>query len=195
MSRARKLLASALVLGIAGAVVGAGTFSVFSSTTSNASNTFTAGTVSLGDNDSGASTVSLSSARPGTTSTGCIKVTYTGSLASTLKLYANVSGSLAPYLNVTITRGTDSTPSFPACTNFTADATNYRGLGAGVLFSGTLDTFPTSYATGVDDAAGATWSQNDAHSYKVQVSLPSGASNAAQGLTGSAAFTWEARDS
>jgi len=194
MTRARKLLASAVVLGVAGTVVGAGTFSALSSTTSNPSNTFTAGTVSLGDNDSGASAVSLSSARPGTTSTGCIRVTYTGSLASALKLYATASGSLAPHLNVTVTRGTDSAPSFPSCANFTADATNYRNLGPGVLFSGTLDTLPTSYATGIDDAAGATWSTNDAHAYKVQVSLPSGASSAAQGLTGSAAFTWEARN-
>jgi predicted ribosomally synthesized peptide with SipW-like signal peptide len=195
MSRTRKLLVSALVLGAAGAVAGAGTFSAFSSTTSNPSNTFTAGTVTLGDNASGGSVISLSNARPGgTPSTGCIRVLYTGSLASTLKLYATVSGSLAQYLNLTVTRGTETAPSFPSCSTFTADATDYRGLGAGVLYSGTLNNFPSAYASGIDDASGQTWNTNDAHSYKFQISLPSGAPAAAQGLSANATFDWEARN-
>jgi predicted ribosomally synthesized peptide with SipW-like signal peptide len=195
MSRARKLLLSALVLGAAGVAAGAGTFSAFSSTTSNPSNEFAAGTVTLGDNASGGSVISLSNALPGgTPSTGCIRVLYTGSLASTLKLYATVSGSLAQYLNLTVTRGTESAPSFPSCSTFSADSTDYRGLGPGVLYSGTLNNFPATYATGIDDAAGQTWSNNDAHSYKFQISLPSSAPAAAQGLSASATFDWEARN-
>jgi predicted ribosomally synthesized peptide with SipW-like signal peptide len=194
MTRTRKLLASAIVLGATGAVAGAGTFSAFTSTTTNPSNQFTTGTVTLSDNDLGGSAVSLSNATPGTSSTGCIRVSYTGSLASTVKLYASVTGSLAPYLDLTVTRGTETSPSFPSCSTFTADATNYIGQGAGVVFSGKLDTYPTSYASGIDDGAGATWSTNDAHSYKLQVSLPSGAASAAQGLSSNATFTWEARN-
>jgi hypothetical protein len=195
MSRARKLLASALVLGVAGTVAGVGTFSAFSSTTSNPSNAFATGTVTLGSNSLGASVLSLSNAVPGASATpGCIKVSYTGSLASTVKLYATVSGSLAPYLNLTVTRGTETAPSFPSCSTFTADATNYLGLGAGVLYSGTLGSYPTTYATGIDDAAAQTWNTNNAHSYKFQLTLPSGVASAAQGLTASASFTWEARN-
>jgi hypothetical protein len=195
MSPARKLLLTALVLGAAGAAAGAGTFSALSSTTSNPSNAFTAGTVTLGDNASGGSVISLSNALPGgTPSTGCIRVLYTGSLASTLKLYSTVSGGLAQYLNLTVTRGTETAPSFPSCSTFSADSTDYRGLGPGVLYSGTLNNFPATYATGIDDAAGQTWNNNDAHSYKFQISLPSGSPAAAQGLTASATFDWEARN-
>jgi predicted ribosomally synthesized peptide with SipW-like signal peptide len=194
LSRTRKLLTSAIVLGATGAVAGAGTFSAFTSTTSNPSNEFKAGTVTLTDNDLGVSALTLSNAMPGASTTGCIQVTYSGSLASTVKLYASVSGSLAPYLDLTVTRGTESAPSFPSCSTFSADSTNYIGQGPGVLFSGKLDTYPTTYAAGVADAAGAAWNNNNAHSYKLQVTLPSNAASAAQGLSSTASFTWEARN-
>ena len=140
----------AVVLGL-WSVAGGGTWAALSGTTSNAGDTFSAGTVTLTDNDSGGSLFTFTNQKPGVTSNSCIKVTYTGSVTtSALKLYATaVTGSLAPYLNVTVTRGTDSNPSFSGCTNFTADATNYNGLGAGVLFNGTLSTYPTAFASGV----------------------------------------------
>ena len=40
-----------------------------------------------------------------------------------------------------MTRGTDSSPSFASCANFTADSTNYIGSGAGVIYSGNLSAF------------------------------------------------------
>ena len=95
---------------------------------------------------------------------------------------------------LTVTRGTDSSPSFDSCANFTPDATNYVGAGNGVVYSGPLSSFPASYAAGiVDPTSGSpeTWSQSEAHSYRFVVTLQD--DNAAQGLTGNALFTWEAR--
>jgi hypothetical protein len=192
---ARKLALSALTIGLATAAIAAATWSSFSRTTANPSNSFSAGTVAIGDNDAGAALLSLSSASPGTGSTGCIRVTYTGSLASSVHLYGSVSGSLAQYLNVVITRGTQSAPSFPSCSGFSADSTNYIGAGPGVVYSGTLASFASShhdFASGVADPG--TWTQSVAHTYQVQLTLPSGAAAAAQGLSSSATFTWEAQN-
>lgn len=194
MKRASKVLLTLAVVGVVGATL-RGTYSAFSSTTSNSGNAFSAGSVVLGDNDANAALLSLSNAKPGSSSTGCIKVTYTGSLAATVRLYASVTGSLAQYLTLTVTRGTDSAPSFSSCTNFTADSTNYIGSGAGVVYSGLLSAFPTTYAAGlVDPTSGspASWATSEAHSYKFVVSLND--NNAAQGLSSTASFTWEAQN-
>jgi hypothetical protein len=198
MSLARKLLASAVVFGLAVVVAGAATWSSFAQTTANPSNSFSAGTVAISDNDAG-TTLSIPALSPGASSSGCIKVTYTGSLASAVRMYASTTGSLAQYLNLTITRGTQTSPTFPSCTGFSADSANYVGAGAGVMYSGTLSNLASTYtnfASGLVDAPGSpqTWSSGSAHSYMLTVSLPAGAPSAAQGLSSTATFTWEARN-
>jgi hypothetical protein len=198
MSLARKLLASLLVCGLAAVAVAAATWSSFSSTTANPSNAFSAGTVAISDNDAGA-TISASSMAGGASTSGCIQVTYTGSLPAAVHQYASTTGSLAQYLNLTITRGNQSAPSFPSCTGFTADSTNYVGAGAGVVYSGALSGFAstyTSFANGLVDAPGSaqTWNTNSAQAYKFTISLPSGAPSAAQGLSSTATFSWEAQN-
>jgi predicted ribosomally synthesized peptide with SipW-like signal peptide len=191
----RRLTRSLLVLALMAGGIAYGTYAAFSSVTSNSEDSFAAGTVAIGDNDAGAAMVSLSNALPGDSTTGCIKVTYTGSLAATVRLYATVTGGLAPYLTLTVTRGTQTSPSFPSCTGFTADATNYIGAGAGVIYSGNLSAYPSTYATGVvDPTSGSpqTWVTNDAHAYKFDVTLQSNA--AAQGQSSTANFIWEAQN-
>lgn len=194
MSLARKLLASLLVCGLAAVTLAAATWSSFSATTANPSNSFSAGTVAISDNDAGA-TLSAGSMSPGSSTSGCIQVTYTGSLASAVHQYAGTTGSLAQYLNLTATRGTQNSPSFPSCTGFAADSTNYVGAGAGVVYSGTLSSFASTYASyssGLVDPQA--WNRNDAHVYKFTIALPSGAPSAAQGLSSTATFTWEAQN-
>ena len=93
-------------------------------------------------------------------------------------------------MKVTVTRGTDSTPAFDSCTNFTADATDYAGLGAGVLFSGPLSTYPTSYAAGLVDPV-ASWTNGSSASYRFTVEILD--DNAVQDLSAGATFSWEAR--
>ena len=194
-SRSRRSVLTMLVIGVAGLLAGAGSYAVFTATTGNTGNSFTSGTVAIQDNDSNTAMLALANAKPGDADTSCIRIEYTGSLDSTVRLYGSVSGSLASYLTLTVTRGTDSSPSFDSCANFTADATNYIGAGNGVVYSGPLSSFPASYAAGiVDPTSGSpeTWSQSEAHSYRFVVTLQD--NNAAQGLTGNASFTWEARN-
>jgi len=195
MKRLRNLVTAVALFGTASYVGATGVFSAFSGTTSNPSNTFAAGTVYISDNDGGSALLELSAGKPADTTTGCIKVTYSGTLDSNVRLYGSVSGSLGTYLTLTVTRGTDSSPSFSSCTNFTADATNFIGSGAGVIYNGNLSAYPASYATGlVDPTSGspATWSTSTAHSYKFVITLQN--DNNAQGLSATASFTWEARN-
>ncbi|HEY2604327.1 MAG TPA: hypothetical protein VGI67_22400 [Thermoleophilaceae bacterium] len=201
MRTARKVLMSVLAVALAATAIAAATWSSFSSTTANPSNGFSAGTVNIADDDAGA-TFSLPNMTPGyPPATGCIQVTYTGSLNAAVHLYGSSTGGLAQYLNLSITRGSESAPSFPSCTTFTADATNYIGLGAGVVYSGTLANFMTNYssfANGLVDAPGSgntkTWATNDAHSYEFTFTLPSSAPAAAQGLSATASLNWEAQN-
>jgi hypothetical protein len=193
--RYRSALVAWLVTGVVAVVVVGVTAAKFTATTSSDGDSFATGTVSITDNDAGGAMLSLATAKPGDSTTGCIKVTFTGSLASTVALYGSVSGTLAPYLQLTVTRGTDSAPAFASCANFTPDGTNYIGAGAGVIYSGLLSAYPTTYASAiVDPTSGSprTWLQNEAHSYKFVVSLTN--NPAAQGLSSTATFTWEARN-
>ena len=195
MTRPRPILRSLVVLGIVALCVATGTVAAFSAGTGSAANAVTAGTVTIADNDAGAAVVALPSAVPGQSSTGCIAVTYSGSLAADVRLYANLSGALAPHLALTVTRGTQAAPAFGSCAGFSADATNYLGLGAGVVYSGALSAFPTSHASGIADAVPAapeTWTAGETHVYRFVVTLAN--TTAAQGLSQSATFTWEARN-
>jgi len=192
----RKLASTALIVGVTAAIMGV-SFSAFSGTTTNPGNTFASGTVSLSDNDSNGTMLSLSNAVPGAVATGCIKVTYGGSLSSTVNLYGSVSGALGQYLTLKVTRGTDSGSSFPGCGGFTADTRNYIGQGAGVVYSGNLSSYPSSYAAGITDLDNGTgsaeaWTSSEAHAYKLEVTLQN--NNAAQGQSSTASFTWEARN-
>jgi predicted ribosomally synthesized peptide with SipW-like signal peptide len=192
---ARRLLLTALVLGGLVAVAGTATFSAFSSQTSSSGNSFAAGTVQLTDNDAGTAMLAMTNAQPGDSDTSCILLTYSGTLDSTVRLYGAVAGALGPYLTLTVTRGTDSSPSFDSCTNFSADATDYIGSGNGVVYQGLLSAFPSTYATGlVDPTSGSpeTWTSSEAHSYRFVVTLAN--DNGAQGQSATAAFTWEARN-
>ncbi|HEU4598170.1 MAG TPA: TasA family protein [Solirubrobacterales bacterium] len=194
MKTTTKVLLTALCVGALGSLAAMGVFGAFSSTTTNAGNTITAGTVALADNDAGAAMYSIANAKPGESVSKCIKVTYTGSLDADVHIYMTSSiGSLGQYVELTITPGSQSTPSFPSCTGFTPDA-------GGALYSGTLQAFGTaknSYANGVVDypGSGTKWAANEAVVYQVTATLQSSAPDAAQGLTtGAHTFTWEARN-
>lgn len=197
MSTRRKLLALALVLAL-GAAAGSYTWAAFVATTQNSGNSISSGSVSLSDNDADSALLSLSAALPGASDTGCITVTYGGSLGSAVRLYGTTTGSgLDQYLDLRITRGTYSPtdPGYDSCTNFQADATNYVGAGAGVVYDGTLQGFPDSYMGGlVDPPSGPPefWTSGEAHVYRIQVTLQS--NPAAEGKDAGQAFTWEARN-
>jgi hypothetical protein len=193
MKARRKLLALALVAVVVAAGSGSYTWSALVATADNDANQVSSGTVRLSDNDSGNALLSLTSALPGDSDTGCIEVAYDGSLPAGVRLFGTTSGSgLDQYLDVQVTRGTRSGagPAFDSCTSFQPDATDYIGAGNGVIYSGTLQDFPDSYAAGLVDP-GSTWTGPESHVYRIQVTLQG--NQAAAGLNATQAFTWEAR--
>lgn len=199
MSRPGRIFATMVALSALAVAGGPGTWASFSAGTSTAGNRATAGTVDIADNDGGATAMlSFSGALPGATDSGCIKVSYSGSLGSSVRLYGTTAGSgLDQYIDLKITRGrfTGSDPSFDACTGFEADAADYVGAGAGVMYSGTLQAFPDDYANGLIDphsTSPESWSAGESHVYKLEVTLRS--DTAAQGKDATQSFTWEARN-
>jgi hypothetical protein len=188
------LVAAALVAALAGAQ----TWAAFSATTASTGDSFASGTVALADNDSGTAVLSRSAAVPGNSDSGCITVSYTGSLASAVRLYGTTTGTgLDAYLDLKVTRGgfSGAPPAFDSCTTFTADATDYIGSGSGVIYDGTLQGFPDDHAAGrVDPLAASpeTWTTGETHVYKLQITLQD--NPAAQGKDVTQTFTWEARN-
>lgn len=194
MKTSTKVLLTALCVGALGSFAAMGVFGAFSATTTNAGNTITAGTVAIADNDAGAAMYSITNAKPGESVSKCIKVTYTGSLDADVHIYTTSTiGALGQYVDLTITPGSQATPTFPSCTGFVADS-------GGALYTGTLANFATTkntYANGVVDfpGSGTKWAANESVVYQVTASLQSSAPEAAQGATtGAHTFTWEARN-
>jgi predicted ribosomally synthesized peptide with SipW-like signal peptide len=199
-ARHRKILLTLLLIGATSALAGVGTFSAFSSTTTNSGNSFAAGTVFIDDNDAGSAMYTVSNQVPGTTVERCIKLTYGGTRAADVRLYTPTAsvGTVADYVNLTVEKGTlAGNPAFPGC----GAPGDFTAQGA-PLYSGELDDFVTaknSYANGIPAFPGAQtqWNQNDTLVYRFQVALQddNNANGGATPLsTGSHAFTWEARN-
>ncbi len=189
MSTTKKVLRTVVVLGLIGAFAAVGAFSAFSSETENPNNQITAGTVDLADNDSGNALYNLTNAKPSDPQQRCIEVSYTGSLASEVKMYrvpGAALGALAANVTVTVETGTQATPSFPGCTGFTSE---------GTIYTGKLNAVPTDWNTGLLDAPGSDgdWDQNEKLVYRVTVSVDD--VPAAEGqTTGAHTLRWEARN-
>jgi predicted ribosomally synthesized peptide with SipW-like signal peptide len=179
-----------MVVGLVAIVSSVATYAAFSSSTSVSSNTYSAGTVFVSDDDAGGAMWSVSGQLPGATVTRCIRVTYTGTLDADVKLYTTSGASaLDPYLTLTVEEGSmPGGTAFPACAGFSSEST---------LYAGSLSDFKasrTGYASGDPAYPGAQsrWNQNDSLVYRFSVQL--GSSYAAQGLSSTIALTWEARN-
>jgi hypothetical protein len=177
--RALAMLAS---LGFVSVLVMTSSRAAFVDTTDNTSNQFQAGTVVLNDDDGGVTRLfNLTNMAPTVVRENCIRVDYTGSLASNVRLYGSSSGSLGQYLDVTIDVGTGG--SFGNCSGFTGSN----------IYTGTLSDFAatrTNYTNGLQGWNGATNPSNRV--YRIRVTLQD--DNAAQGLSATADFTWEAQN-
>ncbi len=97
-----------------------------------------------------------------------------------VRLMASATGDLAPYLNLTVERGTGG--GFGSCTGFSPQAT---------VYSGTLASMPTAYS----DAAAAAGEWNPSMATQTVTYRISGYvtdSQAIAGKTANATFTWSA---
>ena len=189
-----KLLMTLLIVGAVGSVAGFGAFSAFSCQTTNAANSFAAGTVNLTDNDSGAAMYSVANRKPGQSVQQCIKLTYDGTLASDVKLYTlSAINPLGTYVDLTVEKGTATGATFPGCGTFTSESTVYTGTLGGFA------TAKNSYANGVAAFPGVQtqWNQNDTLVYRFTLTLQddNNANGGASALTsGLHTFTFEARN-
>ena len=196
---ARKVLGTVLVTGLLASLAGFATWSAFSATSTNPTNQFAAGTVAISDNDAGSAMFNLSGMDPtDPAEQRCIVLTYTGSLASTVRLYGTTGGSgLADYLNVKVTRGTicrrRASPPAPAspptpptiAASAPASCTTARSRAS-----------PTTTRRASSTPVAATpesWTTGEVHAYRFEVTLTD--DDAAQGLDATQSFTWEARNS
>jgi hypothetical protein len=184
------LLASGLFVGVSTAA--------FSGSTSNADNSWTAGTVAL-TNNHGAALFSATNIIPGYTETHCITVSSTATVPTTLKMYTSAVSSTGPvdapllssHLNVQVLEGSGGTNTdgqTGGCAGFVPAA----GQATTPSFSGTLATFAnsTSFANGVGNFA---LPAGGSRQYQITVTLPGNTPNTLQGTSAGATFNWEAQ--
>ncbi len=200
---------SAVVIGLlsSGGMMLAGSYAAFSSTTANANNNWSAGTVAISDDDTGSAMFTTGAVgtgqvsgtlKPGQTIANCVRVTYNGSLPSTVKLYAsspitetapNGTGLLA-YLHIRVEEGTAG--DF-GCANFAGASTIWDSSIHPGAASDLLGVFPTSYAGGISSGL-ASWSSGTYRVYRFTMTLDSSVPDTSQGATATATFNWQAQN-
>ncbi|MEU3185119.1 hypothetical protein ABZ707_13085 [Streptomyces sp. NPDC006923] len=173
---------------LSGALVWAATNADWSGTSSNSGNTWTAGSMGLG-NDSKVPMFRIDNMRPGDTGSNCIDIESNATFPTTLKLYSNSPNwpsNFQSFINLTIEVGSGGTAG--DCSGFTRHKT---------VFDGTLDQFialHTDFRTGLGP-----WRLSgkppNSRSFRFAWKFSSSAPNSAQGTnTNEASFTWEARE-
>jgi hypothetical protein len=188
----RKILISALVVGVLGSIAALGIFGFFSASTQTSGNELSAGTVAVSDNDGGSAMFNVRGAEPNDTWTRCIKVTYTGSLPADMKIYTrDAIGPLAGYLDLEIIQGHQTSPVYPDCTGFTPDAT-------GTIFHGSFESpVPGSWEYGLPiyPAGQTSWSTGDSLTFKMIMTLDPDTPDTLQASsTGTLTSVWESRN-
>jgi hypothetical protein len=164
----------------AGAVVGSG--ADFTAASANPSNTFSAGTLTIGNSKAGTAILSASDLRPGAAAqTGTVDIENTGSLSGAFTLVrgtvtnTDTGNPLSAKLNMTVVDcGTFSGSTPPTCGDGD-DVTKYTGTLA-AMGTTTLGTYNAAVK----------------HRYEFRVALDSSADNAYQGDSATAAFDFNA---
>ncbi|MFN2471067.1 MAG: TasA family protein [Gaiellaceae bacterium] len=187
----RKILLTLAIVGTLGSLAAFGTYSAFTATTTNSGNSFAAGTVAIQD-DSGLGTalINVSNQAPGVPVAKCIRIKYTGSLASTVHFYIPSTANGSSF-QVQVERGSGLTDlaTRGSCAGFSSSSTAFA--------TADLSGFPTAYTGGVAGKdADAAWAQNDAVDYRFTFTVkddPTANAHTTAVSTGSFAITWEAR--
>lgn len=178
----------------------------FTATTSNPSNSLTAGSLTLSDYDSATAMFSAPSLSSGQSTQACIRVDYSGDLTTgispgAVKLYLSAIGWTPPAASTTaagnltlmIEVGTTGGANFNQ-TSSQGSTCTIGGTTSTLLTATTLGTLNTAtYTTGTNYTA---WSPGSGVSsstryFRFTIALPAGMGNVTTTSTGSFAFTWE----
>jgi hypothetical protein len=190
------LVAIPAALAVSGLVVAQSSYSAYSATTVDPTSNWATVPVALTDDDANTAAFTASNLKPGSTGSRCIVVSSTGSLPSSVKLYATGPTStknLAANINLNVTQGTGG--SFGSCSGYTPLASGSS------VYSGTLadlGTNATSYATGVGSwtpAGVATGGAAETRTYQITYTVSSAAPDSTQGGAASTGLTWETQNS
>jgi spore coat-associated protein N len=169
----RTISALAVVLAAVGITVGSG--ANFTAHAANPSNTFTAGTLTIGSSASSA-LFNAPNMKPGENVNGMVDIANSGSVSGTFTLSTSNkvdTDGLLGQLDLKVEDcGLFSGASAPTCSGSNIV---YTGKASG-LTSVSLGSFPSSAK----------------HRYKFDVTLPAATTNAFQGKTGSVQFDWDA---
>lgn len=168
---------------LSGAIIWDASGSAFVASTPNPQNNWAAGTVAISDDDGGSALFSATGIQPGDTGSKCILVTYGGNTPTTgVRLWVqSLTGTLAPYLTVTLEQGTGGT--YAGCGSFAAEVT-----APGVTMS-SLAAARTNWSTGF-----GTWAPTAAAQTKAyRISWSIAADNNAAGKTAGLTLRWEAQ--
>ncbi len=175
----RTLGALAAVLAATGIVIGSG--ASFTASSANPSNTFSAGTLTIG-NSSNSAVLTASGLRPGDpATTGTVDIQNTGDLSGAFTLSrgtpvnSDSSNPMSDKLNLIVVDCGAWSGSTPAVCE----------VGDPEKYSGTLTAMSSAVALG-------TYAANEKHRYQFKVSFDSGATNAYQGDSSTVQFNWDA---
>ena len=113
---------------------------------------------------------------PGDTAVSYTTIAHRGPGRTTVRMYGDVTGALAPHLLITIARGT-------------GEGGTWVADPGPPMFRGTLEGLPGGWSSGLDD--GSVWEVGEHHAYRIEVTLLD--HRRAQGSPARATFHWEAR--
>lgn len=189
--RAGRALPVGLLLGLlaSGALVWHASQAAFTAQTS-ADNHIGTGSVAITNERTGQTLITISTLTPGQSAVQCVLVTFQGTVASTVRLYAGAYTDTDSLGNVlTIKAETADAGGYGNCASFAGNITT-------ILPAETADTF-AARAT-VDDGAPSVspWTPTAAgqtKAYRIAATLPSNASNTLQGASLDLALIWGAQ--
>jgi spore coat-associated protein N len=153
------------------------TLGFFDASTTNPSNSFTAGTLQMTNSKSGVAIVTGTNMRPGDVKNGTVTITNSGSLSATMTLS---EGSIVPGAG---------TPTFAHDLQLVVVDTSITGTPT--VYSGAFDSMGTitlNPLTGTGQ-----WPASEAHTFSFTVTFPNAATNSDnqyQSTSASAAFDW-----
>lgn len=187
MKNSKRILLSAMVLGVLTTLMTVGTYALWTTSTATAGNVFATGTLSLANDHSSSAVASLSNMVPGDTVTGLLTVTNSGSeditaylLTTTASPSSLLDTDTVNGLHVYIQRCSQAwtgTGPTATCGGTRTDVVGTSGAPVPIIMS--------NQSMGIGSFAPAA---NDF--LKATVSLPSGADNTFQGKTSTIVLTF-----